>query len=233
MLNGDGDFEGFPGSGERRATTDPSLSIDERDSTDGGTPPLRHVPYQDDGDDDDDDDEEGDFGAGAYARRTPGSSDSGRRSDSRSRTSTSLSGARSAHAVQPYNHHYISQQPSARSTAQAPQPPPPPARRTSKNKSSHSSSSSKRTRSSPSASQSPSIASPVAPQSPDAVHPPSLFASAVPRAGESDGFKNGPSPLHTAGIERLSAGFPSPGLGGPPRNGKRDMGAFLANRGHD
>lgn len=229
VLNGDGEFEGFPGSGERRATANPSSSIDERDSTDARTPPLRHVPYQDD--DDEDEDEEGDFGAGAYARRTPGSSDSGRGSDSRSRTSTSLSGARSAHAVQPYNHHYISQQPSARPTARAPQPPPPPARRTSKNKSSRSSSSSKRTRSSPSASQSPSIASPVASHFSDAVHPPSPLASAVPRAGqEFDGFKNGPSPLHTAGIERLSSGFPSPGLGGP-RNGKRDMGAFLANRG--
>ena len=237
VLNGDGEFEGFPGSGERRSTTDPSLSIDERDSTDAGMPPLRHVPYQDDDDDDDEDDEEGDFGAGAYARRTPGSSDSGRRSDSRSRTSTSLSGARSAHAAQPYNHHYISQQPSARPTAQATQPPPPPARRPSKNKSSRSSSSSKRTRSSPSASQSPSIASPVAPQFSDAsvapVPPPSPFASAVPRAGqEFGGLKNAPGPLHTAGIERLSSGFPSPGLGGP-RNGKRDMGAFLANRGHD
>ena len=238
VLEGDGEFEGFPGSGERRATTaaaasDLSLSIDERDSTDAQTPPPRHVPYQGDDDDDDDDDEEGDFGAGAYARRTPGSSDSGRGSDSRSRTSTSFSGAQSAHAVQPYNHHYISQQPGARSTAQAP---PPPARRTSKNKSSRSSSSSKRSPSSPSASQSPSLASPVAPQFSDAIvapvpHPPSPFASAVPRTGLGfDGVMNGPSPLHTAGIERLSAGFPSPGLGGP-RNGRRDMGAFLANRG--
>lgn len=232
VLGGDGEFEGFPGSGGRHAAaavSDLSLSIDERDSTDSWTlPPSRHVPYRDD----DEDEEDGDFGAGAYARRTPGSSDSGRGSDARSRTSTSLSGAQSAHAVQPYNHHYISQQPGGRSTAQASQPPPPPpARRTSKNKPSHSSSSSKRSRSSPSASQSPSIASPVAPQFSDAIVAP-VPPSTVPRAGqEGDGLKSGPS-LHTAGIERLSSGFPSPGLGGP-RNGKRDMGAFLANRGGD
>jgi hypothetical protein len=238
VLGGDGEFEGFPGSGDsQRRTAAASASADgsvPSHARDGGA----NVPYRDD--EDDDLEEEGDFGAGAYARRTPVSSDSGRGSDSRSRTSTSLSGPQSAHSGQPYNHHYVSQkqqQPGARPTMHAP-PPRPPVQRTKKDKSSRSSSSSKRSRSSPSASQSPSIASPVAQQFSDTIgapapapaHAPSPFAS-VPRvAQELGGFSKGPSPLLTAGIERLSSGFPSPGLGGP-RNGKRDMGAFLANRG--
>lgn len=252
VLDGDSEFEGFPGSGgsQRRAATSASASTSAAGSVsshvrDGGG---ANVPYRDDDNEDVDDEdleEEGDFGAGTYARRAPASSDSGRGSDSRSRTSTSLSGPQSAHSGQPYSHHYVSQkqqqqqqqQPGARPTMHAsPPPPPPPARRTKKDKSSRSSSSSKRSRSSPSASQSPSIASPVAQQFSDTTGAPaplpasSPFAS-VPRATqELDGFSKGPSPLHTAGIERLSSGFPSPGLGGP-RNGKRDMGAFLANRG--
>jgi hypothetical protein len=48
----------------------------------------------------------------------------------------------------------------------------------------------------------------------------------------TQGFEGCPNDLslHTVGIERLSSGFPSPGIGGP-RNVKRDLGAFLANRG--
>jgi len=245
VLDGDCEFEGFPGSGgsQRRTATSASAagSVPSHVRVGGA-----NVPYRDDDDNEDVDEdleEEGDFGAGTYARRAPVSSDSGRGSDSRSRTSTSLSGPQSAHSGQPYNHHYVSQQqqqqqqqqPGARPTMHAP-PPPPPVRRKKKDKSSRSSSSSKRSRSSPSASQSPSIASPVAQQFSDTIGAPaaapasSPFAS-VPRATqELDGVSKSPSPLHTAGIERLSSGFPSPGLGGP-RNGKRDMGAFLANRG--
>ncbi|KAH9005565.1 hypothetical protein EDB86DRAFT_1458887 [Lactarius hatsudake] len=208
VLDGNAEFEGFPGSGGRR-------------------PPLPASPFarssEGDSRDDDEDDDEGDFGAGAYARRTRGGSDSGRGSDSRSRTSTSLSSGPQLHG-QPYNHHYISQQPSAHPAV----PPPAVTHRSKKGKSSRSSasktsSSSRRSRSSPSASQSPSLASPVATQFLDAAAP-------APRtAQEFEGFPSDLG-LHTAGIERLSSGFPSPGIGGR-RNGKRDMGAFLANRG--
>ncbi|KAI9462881.1 hypothetical protein BJY52DRAFT_117178 [Lactarius psammicola] len=215
VLDGNAEFEGFPGSGDRRP---PPASPFARGSED----------YRDD----DDEDEEGDFGAGAYARRTRGGSDSGRGSDSRSRTSTSLSSGPQQQQGQPYNHHYISQQPSAHPAVPPPPPPvmpPLPAQRSKKGKSSRSSasktsSSSRRSHSSPSASQSPSLASPVATQFSDAVPAP------APRtAQEFEGFPSDLG-LHTAGIERLSSGFPSPGIGGR-RNGKRDMGAFLANRG--
>ena len=211
VLDANAEFEGFPGSGGLRP---PPASPFARGSED----------YRDDNDEEDED-EEGDFGAGAYARRTRGGSDSGRGSDSRSRTSTSLSSQQQQ--AQPYNHHYISQQPSAYTAA--PLPPAVPAHRSKNGKSSRSSgsktsSSSKRSRSSPSASQSPSLASPVAA---------TQFLGAVPAtphtAREFEGFPSDLG-LHTAGIERLSSGFPSPGFGGP-RNGKRDMGAFLANRG--
>jgi hypothetical protein len=209
VLDGDAEFEGFPGSGGRRPAPASQGSSEYRD------------------DDDEDDEEEGDFGAGVYARRSRGGSDSGRGSDSRSRTSTSLSSGPKLQQqqAQPYNHHYISQQPSA-------SPALPPAQRSKKGKSSRSSasktsSSSRRShsRSSPSASQSPSLASPVATQFLDPVPAP-------PRSTTQQQFEGFPNDLglHTVGIERLSSGFPSPGFGGP-RNGKRDMGAFLANRG--
>ncbi len=203
VLDGNAEFEGFPGSGDRP----PPPSSFARGSEDSRR-------------DDEDGEEEGDFGAGAYARRTRGGSDSGRGSDSRSRTSSSLSPGLQQQQKQgqgqPYNHHYIAQQPSAQ-----------PAKRSKKGKSSRSStskttSSSRRSRSSPSASQSPSLASPVATQFSD--------APSAPRTTQE--FEGAPNDLglHTVGIERLSSGFPSPGFGGP-RNGKRDMGAFLANRG--
>ena len=217
VLDGSAEFEGFPGSGGRRP---PPASPFTRSSED----------YRDDDDEDEDeDDEEGDFGAGAYARRTRGGSDSGRGSDSRSRTSTSLSSGPQQQQAQPYNHHYISQQPSAHPAAPPSAVPPLPTQRSKKGKSSRSSasktSSSRRSHSSPSASQSPSLASPVASQFLDGV-----FPTPAPRTAQGfEGFPNDLG-LHTAGIERLSSGFPSPGIGGP-RNGKRDMGAFLANRG--
>lgn len=221
-LDGNAEFEGFPGSGGRRGPasspftpgSEPGASVDGDGDGDGG-------------------DEEGDFGAEAYTRRTPGSSDSGRGSDSRSRTSTSLSlssGQQAPQSVQPFNHHYISQQPAARPVVLAP---PPPARRK-KSKSSRSSesasktSSSKQSHSSPSASQSPSLASPVPTRFSDEVAAPSAELHPTQRF---EGFPNDLGlHLHTAGIERLSSGFPSPGIGGP-RNLKRDLGAFLANRG--
>ena len=209
VLDGNTEFEGFPGSGGH-------LSQFTRGSDE----------YRDNDDEDEDEHDEGDFGAGGYTRRSRGGSDSGRGSDSRSRTSTSLSSG--PQPAQPYNHHYISQQPSA-VPAPAQTVPALPAQRSKKGKSSRSSaskttsSSSRRSHSSPSASQSPSLASPVATQFSDP-------APVPPRAAQQfEGFPNDLG-LHTAGIERLSSGFPSPGFGGP-RNGKRDMGAFLANRG--
>jgi len=231
-LDPDGDFEGFPGSGGRRR---PFVVRDGSTATQG---------YNDEDGDGEEIEEEGDFGADAYLRRSMFSSDSGRGSDSLSRTSTSVSASGQQQPPPPpeaqsYNHHYISQQPAAL----------PALRRYSnststKNKSSSRSSaskvssSSKRSRSRPS--QSPSIASPIAPQFSDILGPQPAStttpSAAAPRQVQEfeDLPPNGPTRLHTAGIERLSSGFPSPGLGlgfGGPRNGKRDLGAFLANRG--
>jgi hypothetical protein len=74
---GGGEFEGFPGSGSgsggggsrlrRRAVGSPPPLVHD----DGGAR-TEHIPE----DEDDDEEEMGDFGADAYARRTPGSSDS-------------------------------------------------------------------------------------------------------------------------------------------------------------
>lgn len=248
----DGDeFEGFQGSGSQHMGSPPLLGGDD-DTRTRTAQDLRYTPIEDD---DDDDDDEGDFGGDAYTRRTSGSSESGRGSDSRSRTSatTSVSGQQptayphpnSGHSIQPYNHHYISQQPPAH-TAAVTDARLLPVRRT-KNKSSRSSastsksssssaSSAKRSRSSPSAPLSPSLGSPVASAAPlptnttTTITPP----TAPPRTTLQETFEGftgrGPR-LQTVGIERQSSsGFPSPGIGGP-RNGKRDMGAFLANRG--
>jgi hypothetical protein len=240
VLADGGEFEGFQGSGSGirhpgLASSPPPLGRD------GGTAhKLRYTPNKDD--DDDDDDDEGDFGADAYTRRTSGSSESGRGSDSRSRTSatTSVSGQQptayphphSGHSIQPYNHHYISQQPPADGPLL-------PVRR-SKNKSSRSSasksssssaSSTKRSRSSPSAPLSPSLASPVASAAPlpTTTNTNTTITPAAPPRTAPQETSSGPK-LQTVGVERQSSGFPSPGIGGP-RNGKRDMGAFLANRG--
>ena len=247
MLADGDEFEGFQGSGIGSPHSPPPPL-----GHDGGTraraaQELVYTPNEED-------EEDGDFDADAYTRRTSGSSDSGRGSDSRSRTSTtttSVSGQyptaklhpHSGHSIQPYNHHYISQQPTAHPAATA-DAPLLPVRRT-KNKSSRSSasksssssaSSSKRSHSLPSSPLSPSLASPVASTAPlstttttnitPSMEPP----SAAPQE-TSEGFTNRGPRLQTVGIERQStSGFPSPGIGGP-RNGKRDMGAFLANRG--
>ena len=233
--NDNAEFEGFPGSGSRRTAAGelPSPHFVRDGASARAAQELRGVAdHNDDDEDEDEDDEEGDFDASSYARGASGSSDSGRGSDSRSRTSTSLSLSLSgqqqqaaAYSVQPYNHHYISQQPIAH------HPGMPHVRRTNaKNHKMSRSSSSKRSRSSPSASQSPSLGSPVAPAQFSDAAAAAASAAAIPRtAQEFEGFPRGPS-LHTGGIERLSSGFPSPGIGGP-RNIKRDLGAFLANRG--
>ncbi|KAI0302822.1 hypothetical protein B0F90DRAFT_170641 [Multifurca ochricompacta] len=245
LEGGGGNFEGFPGSGgggRRAPLPSPfgrSLDIGAPHRM-GGNGDAMEV----NGDDDYDDDE-GDFGAGAYVRRAPGSSDSGGRgSDSRSRTSTSLSLSSSGQklvqsSVQSYNHHYISQQQQYQQQQPTPTtalPLPLPSSKPKKNKLSSRSSGSKTTsssskrsvRSSLSAPQSPSLASPVVVQFPEATVP-----EARPLVAEQE-FEGFPSDLglHTVSIERLSSGFPSPGIGGP-RNGKRerDLGAFLANRG--
>jgi hypothetical protein len=60
--------------------------------------------------------------------------------------------------------------------------------------------------------------------------PTTALPRTVPQEAFED-FPNGAPRLQTVGIERpFSSGFPSPGIGGP-RNVKRDLGAFLANRG--
>ncbi|KAN0116436.1 hypothetical protein V8E52_005817 [Russula decolorans] len=254
----DGDeFEGFQGSGGQHLglpSSPPLLGHDDGTRT-RTAQDLRYTPNEEDDYDDDDDDDEGDFGAAAYTRRTSGSSDSGRGSDSRSRTSatTSVSGQQpsayshphSGHSIQPYNHHYISQQPPAHTgtTTNAPLLP----MRGTKNKSSRSStsksssssvSSTKRSRSSPSAPLSPNLASPVASATPlpttTTTNTTITSSTAPPLTAPQETFEGftskGPR-LQTAGIERQSSsGFPSPGIGGR-RNVKRDMGAFLANRG--
>ena len=256
VMDGD-EFEGFQGSGSGGSPhvgspgSPPPLGHDDR----ARTMTAQDLRYTPDEDDDDDDDDEGDFGGGAYTRRTSGSSDSGRGSDSRSRTSatTSASGQQptgyphsySGKPVQPYNHHYISQQPPA--TTDAPLLPV----RLTRNKSSRSSasgsksssssaSSTKRSRSSPSAPLSPSLASPVASAAPlptntntnttTTITPPTAPPRTTPQE-TFDGFTGRGPRLQTVGIEsQSSSGFPSPGIGGR-RTGKRDMGAFLANRG--
>ncbi|KAF8488927.1 hypothetical protein F5888DRAFT_1638912 [Russula emetica] len=259
----DGDeFEGFQGSGNGNgsrhmglASSPPPLGRDDGTRTTRKAQELRYTPNEE-GDDDDDDDDDGDFGADAYTRRTSGSSDSGRGSDSRSRTSTttSVSGQQptayshphSGHSIQPYNHHYISQQPPAH-TAATTDAPLLSVRRT-KNKSSRSSasksssssaSSSKRSRLSPSAPLSTSLGSPVASAAPlpttttttTTITPPTALPRTAPQE-TFEGFTSKGPRLQTVGIEhQSSSGFPSPGIGGPRHNGKRDMGAFLANRG--
>ncbi len=242
MLEDGNDFEGFQGSGSGNMGLASSSLSSGRDGTRTARE-LRYIP------DEEEDEDEGDFGADAYVRRTSGSSDSGRGSDSRSRTSTTTSQSgqqptgyshpRLGHPTQPYNHHYISQQPPAQPAATT-DAHLLPVRRT-KNKSSRSSasksssssaSSTKRTRSSHSASLSPSLASPVASAAPLPTTS-TTPSTALPRTAPQEtfeGFTNKGPRLQTAGIERQSSGFPSPGIGGP-RNGKRDMGAFLANRG--
>ncbi|KAH9954774.1 hypothetical protein BC827DRAFT_926849 [Russula dissimulans] len=257
VLDADGEFEGFPGSGGRRgagnrtrtgAVPPPLFVRGDGSATTGSSAGSGAGRGGKDGgevgDEDEDEDEEGDFGADAYVRRSGVSSDSGRGSDSLSRTSTSVSGqqqqrspplpplaaaAAVAHSgqAQPYNHHYISQQPSALSALRHSNS------TSTKNKSSRSSasrmsSSSKRSRSSQSSSR---LASPNVPQFSDALGPPAPTPTGLPRqAQEFEDLPSNSPRLHTAAIERLSSGFPSPGLGGP-RNGKRDLGAFLANRG--
>jgi hypothetical protein len=212
VLDGDAEFEGFPGSGGRRPAPASQASSEYRD---------------DEHDDDDDDEEEGDFGAGVYARRSRGGSDSGRGSDSRSRTSTSLSsGPQQQQQAQPYNHHYISQQPSA---AAPPLPPRSAAKRTSRPARPH-----PRRRRHPGAhtrARRPPHRSHLASRRPWRQRSSWMLSlpHRAPRTQQFEGFPNDLG-LHTVGIERLSSGFPSPGFGGP-RNVKRDMGAFLANRG--
>jgi hypothetical protein len=85
---------------------------------------------------------------------------------------------------------------------------------------------------------SPGLASPVPPATPPPPPPTNTTSptTALPRTAVPqevfEGFPNGGVPrIQTVGIERpSSSGFPSPGIGGP-RNVKRDLGAFLANRG--
>ena len=251
----DGDeFEGFQGSGSaslhmRLPSSPPLLGRDDGTKT-RAAQELRYTPNE--GDDDDD---EGDFGADAYTRRPSGSSDSGRGSDSRSRTSatTSVSGQQptayshpnSGHSIQLYNHHYISQQPPAHPPATADAPLLSVRRTKNKNKSSRSSasksssssaSSTKRSRSSPSSPLSPSLGSPLGSTAPlPTTTTTTITPSTAPPLTEPqetfEGFTSRGPRLQTVGLERQSSsGFPSPGIGGP-RNGKRDMGAFLANRG--
>lgn len=255
MLADGDEFEGFQGSGTGSPHIGLASSPPPALGHDGGTrartaQELRYTPNEED----EEDDEEGDFDADAYTRRTSGSSDSGRGSDSRSRTSTTTTSVSGQHptanphphsgsSIQPYNHHYISQQPTAHPAATA-DAPLLPVRRT-KNKSSRSSasksssssaSSTKRSHSLPTSPLSPSLASPVASTAPLStttttnITPSVAPLRATPHETSEDFTSRGPR-LQTVDIERQSSsGFPSPGIGGP-RNGKRDMGAFLANRG--
>jgi hypothetical protein len=227
----DGDeFEGFQGSGSGHMGSPPAFGRDD------GSRTMRDLRYISDEEDEDEDEDEGDFGADAYARRTSGSSDSGRGSDSRSRTSTTTSV--SGHQVQPYNHHYISQQPHAHPPAMTNASLLPVRRTRGKSSRSSTSKSSSSSRSSPSAPLSPSLVSPVASAAPlpttntttTTTTPPAALPRIAPQETLEGLTSRGPR-LQTVGIEQpSSSGFPSSGIGGP-RNGKRDMGAFLANRG--
>ncbi|THH20336.1 hypothetical protein EW146_g1020 [Bondarzewia mesenterica] len=215
MGDGEGEeFDGFQGSGSAPAHGRiPS-------------PLIRGLNTQHGDYDAQEDEDAADFDAGNYTRRAPGSS-SGNGSDSRSRTSTASLSQGQSELGRHYNHHNLSQPPPA-----APSPPVPRSKKSSK--SSKSSSSKKSTGSSTSTPQSPSIASPIASHFPmptvGVVSPPSARGSAVVEEEEFEGFPRDMG-FSSPRLPSVASGFPSPGLGGPRAHAKRDVGAFLANRG--
>ncbi|TFK49255.1 hypothetical protein OE88DRAFT_1736896 [Heliocybe sulcata] len=215
--SGAGEFEGFPGSGGAEHGNIPSpfrLGSSQGDSSQGFQEPVLDVPV----DENLDEDEAVDFGGEFYAKPVT-SNNSDRGSDSRSRTSGTLSS--SGDPSRMYNHHYTSQL--------APVPPgtqyhpeefmqqgldPLPKKK--KKKSSGKSKSSRDSASS--TSQSQSIPSPI-----------TAFPETHPVIAEES------SAAHLSRLDiphDASGGFPSAGLGGFRRKNS-DMGVFLARRGDE
>lgn len=166
------------------------------------------------------DSDEADLGGHIYARRATSMHSNG--SDSRSRTSASMSNPDQSTQ---YNHHYQSSPVplphSAHSDLTSNADEPPRKAKSSKSKSSKSHSSN---RSLSSTSQSPSLPSPIHTSflpSPAVVLPHSPLSLSAPLQ-EFEGY-----PADGG----ASSGFPSAGLGGGRSKG-RDMGAFLAHRGN-
>ncbi|KZT18936.1 hypothetical protein NEOLEDRAFT_1142735 [Neolentinus lepideus HHB14362 ss-1] len=207
--DGAGDFEGFPGSGGAVHGNIPS-PFRAGSSQGGYEEPLLDVTA-------DMEDENADFGGELYAKRVA-SNNSDRGSDSRSRTSGTLSS--SGDPSRMYNHHYTSQpmppsgvqyyseefiqQPGLESLPKKKK------KKSGKSKSSHDSASS--------TSQSQSIPSPV-----------TAFPESHPEVAEGSPARHLPRvdiPNDTSG------GFPSAGLGGIRRKNS-DMGVFLARRGDE
>ncbi|EPQ53873.1 hypothetical protein GLOTRDRAFT_94902 [Gloeophyllum trabeum ATCC 11539] len=210
-----GDFEGFPGSGSGGAHGNiPSPFMpgsSQGDSSHSG--PSKSGRGDQPEFQADVDDEDADFGGDFYAKRATGNG-SDRGSDSRSRTSASLSN--SGDPARMYNHHYTSQcqsSPLAQEEFVHPGHEPLPKKKKKKSKSS----SARDSASASSTSQSQSLPSPIN----------SNFSESHPEIAA-------PSPMLAPGENR--GGFPSAGFGVGPGGMRRktsDMGVFLARRGDE
>lgn len=229
--NGEGEFEGFPGSGPAPGVQ--SIGPGSGSVSTGSPFEEEFGPFAQG---DDTVEEDADFGAETYIRRAPnGTSAGGSASDSQSRTSASMSNVDSSR----HNHYYLSQTPPLPSPALpsgADAQGTPKKKKRSRGKSLSSKQSDERSHSTSSllTSQSPSLPSP----------PPTQItfeqsATTVAPIAESDGqfegFPGGTLDLAreqaiAQEISKDSGSFPSVGLRGIQRT-KSDMGVFLANRG--
>jgi len=219
-------FEGFPGSGAPTyrhipspyQNTSPSSPPPTQPSISNGLGGIATF-FKGDSSIAEPDSDEADLGGHIYSRRAASGNSNG--SDSRSRTSASLSNPDQSAQ---YNHHYLSSQSSpyvvphsshsdlTHATSE------PPRKAKSKSSKSHSS------KRSSSTSQSPSLPSPAQisfPTSPSVALPHSPLSLSTPLQ-EFEGF-----PMDSGESSR----FPSVGFGGGRSKG-RDMGAFLADRGN-
>ncbi|KAJ3762539.1 hypothetical protein EV360DRAFT_79216 [Lentinula raphanica] len=231
QTGGEGEFEGFQGSGTSYAHI-PSpfqqefLPSSPSVSSDYFGPFQQATASAVDGDEDD----AADLDGGLYAARKPnegGSSVSGGGSDSR-RSPGGTSASRSD---------YSDSRPS--SLASEFQPPKPKTKKPKKSSSSSSSSKTKsaKSRSSASATSSEQTESLVSPASPNSLMSPASSFGMIPPSGAEDkpavDFQRSGFPMPGFGTYSDSARyFPSPGLGfnGVPRNGVARGGAFLASR---
>ncbi|EPT05817.1 hypothetical protein FOMPIDRAFT_1039569 [Fomitopsis schrenkii] len=229
--HGEGEFEGFPGSGP--SLSDPSVGPGSGSLSTASPFEEEFGPFAQ-GEDALEDD--ADFGAETYVRRaTTGASASG--SDSQSRTSASLSNVDNSR----YHHHYLSQVSPLHSplpaTADAGAAPKKKKRSRGKSLSSKQSDEHSNSASSLLTSQSPSLPSPPPTQ---IAFEQSTIAPIAESGSQFEGFPGG-----TLGLAREQAlaqeatkatdafpstGLPSVGLRGVQRT-KSDMGVFLANRG--
>lgn len=226
-MSGEGEFEGFPGSGPEHGHIASPFQSSTAGSSDLSSPhrqedfgPFEQSQIHDDYDADDA--ETGDLDADAYTRRAPRGASMGSGSDSRSRTSASNSNPDSSR----YNHYYLSQQPMQVPHMLANQPPHPFELTSSTPKKKKKSKRDKTSRQSVSTtSQSTSLASPT--QQPSRIP----FVPS-PSVASADGeYIN-----HTEFIApeaKPAGGFPSVGLPGGIRRKNSEAGVFLARRGDE